>query len=214
MRLGLATGEWTSQKLPEATQYYASLHSIVLSSDGKSIIYVKMQSPGQVLRIFEYNLETGKEKELYRLKKPGSISGLCFSRDFRSLAFLQTEYGEQAEEAIFLLQVLDMESGKVHTAYSGPVELGEPVFSPDERDILVYCRDESGWQKGVGLVPAAGGDLRRLKLGMSWPRGADLNNRFISLDWSPDGKQIALTAWSIKEEMYLLKNVIPASKKK
>lgn len=60
----------------------------------------------------------------------------------------------------------------------------------------------------------AGGALKKLKNDISWPEGAGFKHGFVSSNWSPDGKQIAFTARSIKEEVYLMKNVILASHKK
>jgi hypothetical protein len=212
MKLDLATGAWTSRSLPDAARVSAS---IVIEGGGKSIVFAQWPSSTGGVSIRAHDLETGAEKCLYwpDSAKCFGLNALRFSRDFGHLVFIQEEQAEETASPISVLKVLDMGSGEARTVYAGPAKVGGPAFSPDAQELLVFFEDESGWQQGLGLIPAAGGDLRRLKLDMNWPLGIDLHNRFVSLDWSPNGKQLALTTWTAQEETYLLKNIIPKERR-
>jgi len=210
----LASGEWKTRVLPEAAK---GSPSIILDRTGGSIIYGKGSSQERDPGIIENNLGTGEERYIYRPERSNNIriSGLRFSSDFRSLAFMQAEYDKPGENPRTLFQVVDMESGRVRTAYTGQVELGELVFSPDGRDLMVHGLDfdPSGYGKALAVIPSAGGPPKKLKIEMSWPQGLELSCRLVSHDWSPDGKQIAFTVYSLKEEMFLLRNIIPKDRK-
>jgi len=205
-RLDLASGKWTSFSLPGFFFDYAR--------DGRSLLY-GVESHTADPGIVERDLGTGEEKYIFRLETSGNdaVQGLRFSKDFGRLVFWTWTFSK-ANGDLHVIRTFDVGSGAIRTVYSGPEAAYSPSWSPDGRSLLVYCCDESGWQKDVALIPAEGGPLQRLHIDMNWPSGSGLYGRFTSLDWSPDGTQIALSVWSSIAKDYILKNIIPAAEKK
>ena len=205
-KLDFASGEWSPFSLPGSIFDWGP--------DGKSVFYAldayKVSEP----RIVERNLGTGEEKCIYRIDKARDedINGLRLSRDFRWLQFSQWTF-TKPNNYVYQIQTLDLESGQMRTAFSGSDVEGVPSWSPDGRYLLVYYGENSGWQKDIALIPAAGGPMQKLKIDLNWPEGGGIYGRFTSLDWSPDGTKIALSVWSSIEQTYLLKNVIPKDRR-
>ena len=87
-----------------------------------------------------------------------------------------------------------------------------PVLSPDGQTLLggVHGDNIYPMAKDLGLLSIAGGPPRELKIDMDWPTDDGFVHGINSWDWSPDGKKIAFTTWSVKEELFLMKNVLPA----
>ena len=217
MILDLDSGEWKTHPLPNFL--YAATH-MEWSRDGRSVFYGNLgevTDPGVV----EWNLETGEERYVYRPEKPGNFdfSSLRPSKDRQWLAFHQENREAPGPTTLRQILALKTDTGEVRKIYAGTDGVGSPVWSPDGRSLLVLCGIEPstytvGMARELGILPVSGGPLKKLKIDIHWPTGPGFDHGFVSTDWSPDGKRIAFTARSAKEEIYLMKYVIPASAKK
>jgi Tol biopolymer transport system component len=216
--LNLATGEWKTQPLPNIPYAFTCTE---WSRDGGSFLYANhwaLTDPG----IVERNLETGDERYIYRPERGKNYLfwGLRRSRDNKWLVFHQdVQKGEDAgrnqagDEQIL---ALELETGKVRTIYAG-ADIGDAAWSPDGRYLLVLNAVEGQMDydlaRELGIVPFSGGPMKKLKIDVDWPAGAGFKHGFTSPDWSPDGKQIAFTARSVRDEVFLKRNIMPASRK-
>jgi len=214
--LDIASGEWKTYLLPDMP--YSPTH-IEWGRDGKSIYYTlqgDVADPG----IVEYSLETEKQRFVYRPEKGEDwrFSSLRRSRDHQWIVFHQESHVGPGPTKLRQVLALKIETGEIRKIYAGTDGVGSPVWSPDGRTLLVLYGIEASWTRDKGrelaFVPAASGPLKQMKLDVSWPVGSDFKHGFVSPDWSPDGTQIAVTALSVNEEIYMIKNVIPANRKK
>jgi Tol biopolymer transport system component len=208
--LDIDTGEWKRQMVPDIPYAYFYME---WSGDGKSVFYVNngaRTDPGVV----ERNLETAAERYIYKAAESYIcwFSGLRLSRDRKRLVFHQMDVVEPGSVVQSQILSLDLETGLTRTIYSGKEPIAEPVWSPDGRNILVLTDSPDGgvpeMGKYLGILPAAGGPLKILKIDMNWPEGPRFRHGFIAPDWAPDGKEISFTARSMREEVFLMKNVI------
>ena len=196
-RLTLASGEWKSWPLP--TTIWTRIE---WSRDGQAFLYAKhgpgISEPG----ILERNMATGAERYLFRSHPAQEgmavFRGLKFSRNQQWLAF------QSDNKQIITVEV---ETGKTLTIPSEQALMG-PAWSPSGEQLLVLgaLDNKTGTATAVFVVPAAGGPLKKLPLGNNVPK----DSHFRSADWSPDGKQVALTVLGWKSEAFLIKNVIQA----
>ncbi len=187
--LNLETGAWKSWSIP-----VLSWTRTAWNKEGTSFLYIRngQDNPG----IIERNAETGAER--YVLKQGGVKRGLKFSRDYSQLAFT---IGNTRTA------LLDMETGKHRILTSE--HRGGLTWSPDGRYLICTGnRDKLWFPTGLFILSATDGSARRLDL--EFPEGYN----FFDPTWSPDGKQIAFMAQSMKTELFLMKNIIPESLKK
>jgi Tol biopolymer transport system component len=163
--------------------------------DGSAFLYTKHGFNSDEPGIIEHNLETGKERYIYRADKSGdyAIRGLKFSRDHKWLAF---RMGNS-------IMVLDTETGNAIPA--NEKGFSYPAWSPDSKQILV--RGIPGKQDRsteLNVLPASGGAGKKIDIG-SLPKGAKIRR----VDWSPDGNRITFTVFKGQLTTLLLKNIIP-----
>jgi len=213
--LDIDRGEWKTYLLSDFP--YSPPH-IEWSLDGMSVFYEnrgEVTDPG----IIERNLETGKQRYVYRPEQEGNFrfSSLRCSRDHQRLVFHQENRDGPSSMTFYDVIALEIETGDVKKIYSGTDGVGAPVWSPDGRNLLVLSGikpsiEGEGMGRELGIIPVAGGLLKKLKIDINWSTGLGFRHGFVSPDWSPDGKQIAFTARSVKEELFLMKNVISKNK--
>jgi len=214
--LDISSGEWKTSLLPDIPYTYAHIE---WSLDPRSVYYTNHWAVTDT-GIIERSLETGKERYIYRpdqIKNCG-FSSLRSSPDHKRLVFHQENREGPGPTTFRQILTLEVETGEVRKVYSGTDGVGEPVWSPDGKNLLVLSGIEAAtWQQGMarelGIIPVAGGPLKKLKIDITWPSEAGFKHGFVSPDWSPDGKQIAFTARSLKEEVFLMKDVIPKDRR-
>ncbi len=195
-RLTFANEEWKAFSIP--IEWWTSIE---WNFDGSAFIYTKHSFNSDEPGIIEHNLGTGQERYIYTADNSsrGAIRGLKFSQDRKWLTFRKTHTTEEKSS----IMVLEIETGKVHTASDRGFSY--PAWSPDAGKILVRGRSGSRSRpRELFVLPASGGAEKRIDIG-SLPKGAELRR----LDWSPDGRRIAYTLLTGQLTTRLMKNPIP-----
>jgi Tol biopolymer transport system component len=168
----------------------------VWALDGKSIFYsgADADTKGFVIRVRD--LETMREKELYRAP---SISNLALSTDGRQLAFTTWDPGTKSQA----LKILPTGAGEPRELLR--LKKAEGITSiawmPDGHHLLLG-KDVKGPATELWRIRTAGGEPQRLGLAME---------RLQHLGVHPDGRRIAFTAGSPKQEVWVLENFLPAA---
>ncbi len=216
-QLNLAAGDWKPVALPKIHSYYIYME---WGREPGSIYYTNNDSPADT-GIVERNLMTGVEKYIYRPEagKNHYYNGLRLSRDRKSLAIRIDEETKPGSGTSSQLIVLDLDTGRARTVYSGKGWIGDVGWSPDGKFVLATLPKETGeaaseLDSDLTIISVTQGSPKKLKIEMDWPAKSGLKHHYAKPDWSPVGKQIAFTAVSSKEEIFLMKNVIPEDKLK
>ena len=164
------------------------------STDGKEVFYIR-RGGDKPRRIMMYNLETDKEKELYRegVGRQGldvSPDGrqLLFAKDDKILMVIAVEDGEPRE----LLRLQDTES------------IRGIAWTPDGRYVL-FVKRGSG-QLELWRVPAEGGEPQTL-LAKELKGLGDLED----ISVHPDGRQVAFDVTRENQELWVMENFLPES---
>jgi Tol biopolymer transport system component len=114
----------------------------------------------------------------------------------------------------FHIVVLGLDTGIARTVFSSKEWIGGLAWSPDGTHILASLERggasrASGLAADLAVISVAQGTSTNLKIDVDWRGESGLRRELVAPDWSPDGRQIAFTAASEKEEIYLKKNVMP-----
>lgn len=156
------------------------------------------------------DLETGREKELYRAASPATVSHLAVSPDGQWLAFLW-QGAEAAKTALKVISVTGGEARELINLSTGePSPYGQPVFelawTPDSRHIIYAPPAGQKPKFELWRISAEGGEPQGLGLTMEGllPYGLSVH---------PDGQRIAFTAGTlVREEVWVLENFLPPLK--
>ncbi len=205
-RIDVQTGSVTPIVQTDFIRGYNRIESPAWSPDGRVIFE---RRPPQ--RILTRNLETGEEKELYRPVPPAQVhhwptSNLAVSPDGQRLAFVWTDAKNvERTTAPMVLPTAGGEPRELLRAQE-PERISVPGWMPDSRHII-YARSVSGEKRKFELwrISAEGGEPQKLGLVMEGlePYGLSVH---------PDGKRIAFTAGTEREEVWVLKNFLPPVK--
>jgi Tol biopolymer transport system component len=184
LRIDVQTGAITA--IPKTGIF---VRQAMWARDGKSVFY----SGGgmDTSAIFVRNLETGREKELYRTR---SIDrSLALSPDGQQLAFSAQDGGTQS----WVLKALPVAGGEPRELLriKDPERITTIAWMPDGRHLLFGKGDEM-WR-----IPVAGGEPQRLGLAMDRLRGLSVH---------PDGRRIAFTSGAPEIEVWVMENLLPA----
>ena len=207
-RIDVQTGSVTP--LVQTTAAIAGIDSPAWSPDGRAI-FERRPPLGDRSRIVTRDLETGEEKELYRAVPPARVhhwptSNLAVSPNGQRLAFVWTD--AKAVGKTFALMVLPTAGGEPRELLRAqePAVISVPTWTPDSRHIM-YARTVYGEKPRFELwrISAEGGEPQKLGLVME-----ELEPYGLSVH--PDGKRIAFTAGTEREEVWVLKNFLPGPK--
>ncbi len=194
-RLSLDPEKWetTPIKVEEWTQFE-------WSGSGNSIFLSKTGYADKGAGIVELDLETEKERYVYR---PNQDTGAVFirqlkcSRDFKQLTFLENNSN---------LMVVNLETGESHIA---ALDVGYASWSSDGKKMLTdgtYAQENS--KQCMFICPASGGPVKKIDLSQNLPVKSSIRVP----DWSPDGKKIVFTLRTDVINVTLFRNIIPTVK--
>ena len=166
------------------------------SSDDKAV-YFRRNAEG-FHSIVALDLESGAEREIYRVELSSNIQHLDLSADDREIAFVS---GEGDGRAILALSPLGGEPRTILPLPAG-VRITTLAWSRDGRDIYFgrSSPEVSDGKAELWRVRAKGGAPEPLGLSMEGLR---------DLRFHPDGQRIAFAAGEYSEEVWVLENFLP-----
>ncbi len=166
----------------------------VFSKDGKQIYYLRDRS------IMALNLETGRERELYRANS--DIYRLACSPDGRRLAFFEASQAGDPT-VVKTIPASGGEPRELFTLQEGKSFRGGVGISwtPDGRHVVVGGQDADDEPDELWSIPATGGEPRKLNLGV----------KVSHLALHPDGRRIAFTRSDPKggSQIWVMENFLP-----
>jgi hypothetical protein len=156
--------------------------------------------PGDLksLRLIRRDLDTGDDTELHRTQSTGiGFFGLTVSSDGSKLAF-----SVNVADRRRALMVMRTDGGSPREIYRTTVDdlshHGAMIWTKDGKHLIVTARCGPGGQQ-LCAIPAEGGDLRPLGLGMS-----DITTRMIA----SDGRRLAITHETRSPELWAIRNLL------
>lgn len=141
------------------------------SPDGQSIAFLRILKSGPA--VFVVPVKGGPEKEI-----TAASSGVSWSPDGKTLAICSV-IGKEDSGSVVLLR-LDSGERRRLTEAKPPIRDREPAFSPDGKSI-VFLRSLSTSARDLYVVPAAGGEARRLTFD---------NRPIFGAAWTADSREI------------------------
>ena len=178
------------------------------SPDARKIYYYQMRtlSGHQVLVVFQRELASGVERELYQAG-PWFVASL--SADGKKLYYRQGKaYVSEPSALPAGLIERDLASGFEKELMRG--NFGGVALSPDGRYIATSAADLATKSKSIMLVPVAGGETRtlmRVALPQSvidrWVLAKNLNQlNTLSVLWAPDSRSLVVEHTQAKPEQW------------
>ena len=165
------------------------------AADGKAIFYVPEDgSRSSEIRFRE--LETGREKKLYRPASPSRIRHLARSPDARWLAFGSSSGDYAPGEALLVLPTAGGDPREGLSVQKGG--LSGVGWTPDGRQLFFSRAGESAPE--LWRIPLEGGQRQKLESPANWQGGVSLH---------PDGRRIAFTAGKTRSEIWVMENFLP-----
>jgi len=195
LRLNLATEKWETIRIPVEGEWSV----FEWSANGKAFFYAKKGHADMGAGIIERDLKTGEERYVYRPKRRANFRWLKCSRDYKWLAFLESNTK---------VMVVNLETGESHLAAK---DVGPPSWSSDGQKIMAMRAYKFGAKehlKSLFVLPSSGGPVKEFDLSKSLPKMGSI----MTQDWSPDGKQVVLEFRQSIGDVVLYKNVIPEGK--
>jgi Tol biopolymer transport system component len=169
------------------------LGSAIWSSDEKGLFYVDRNNKAVLFR----DLDSGREKEVYRQQGNGSPGYLALSPDGRWLAFAAAGLSQPASPALLVMPAGGGNPREVLKAGIGALE-----WTPDGSQLL-FRQGSELWR-----IPAEGGEPRRL--GLTSHTGGFSSGASLSVH--PDGRRIAFSSGEQNIEVWVLENFLPGLK--
>lgn len=199
-RVDVETGQ---ESLVFEATYQTIWPLVAIAPDGKTLFYTRSEPDADPamnrLRLLRRSMETRTETDLYRAVSDGAgFFGLSISPDGRRLVFMANVGPNQRH-----LMTLSTDGGTPVVVYRGGYGNPQPqaaVWTRDGKHILIKAED--GPQRTrVWAVPADGGPARKL----------DLATQGIGkMDLSPDGSQLVFSGTKRKQELWVIKNLLPS----
>ncbi len=154
-RIDAQTGEVTPIVLeePDSHVFFASP---ALLPDGKRLAYIRgdYEAGGEI--IVMRDLETGREKELFRSAPPLKIGGIYLLPDGKRLLY------HEAEKEIIVMR--DLETGREKELFRSalPLKIRGKALSPDGRQLALLLLEKETRSTVLKVLPVAGGDASEL----------------------------------------------------
>ncbi len=178
------------------------------SLDGKAIFYRLRNRGEKIDSIMVRDLQSGREKELYRTKLPAYLSHLGLSRDGQYLAFYWANPNTGEPSAI---RVIPAEGGEPRELYQFQKAAlpGHMRFewTPDDKAILFTMPVA---KNPSDLVQETEFQLMRISAEGGEPSTLSLTeDRLRQVQLHPDGRQIVFTAGQTKAEVWVMEDFLP-----
>jgi Tol biopolymer transport system component len=193
-------------EVPEGTVWWYGIGA-EWTRDGESILYSQYDKNLREGRLVRRELESGRERELYR-DSLLTTRLLAVSPDGERLVFGVRSSMDGNESTISgggRLMIMDLQSGGVRElcAIGGPGRLGSLQWTPDGEQVLFAMRDAEDRSTSVWHVPSDGGDPEEL-----WPfEEAHFGHFGADFRLSPDGRKIAYTTYHQEFEAWAMENL-------
>lgn len=179
------------------------------SHDRKSIFYVRNNKPHKLCQLLVRDLESGKEKEIYRAPTWAERFTISLSPDGKWLALINYKGLEKKERS---LKIIPATGGEPRVLHTFEQESNWPVFTawtPDSKSILFSKKadKENDIKTDLWRIPVEGGEHQRLGLTMA---------QFNFLSVHPKGGNIVFSSFgpTLKEsELWVMENLIPKKTK-
>jgi Tol biopolymer transport system component len=181
------------------------------SKSRNSIYYLRVKpiAEGSYIfnnRIINYDLETGREKEIGTFQSVNSTHELfCISPDSKKLAFVQRDI-DQNTDIIYIIPATGGNFKKVCILDLDKYMVRELAWTPDNRFILFSSMDMSEDKCELMRVPTEGGEPEMLGISMH-------GISYVSIH--PNGRQIAFSAHGSTRrppEIWVMENFLPKEK--
>jgi Tol biopolymer transport system component len=166
-----------------------------ITRDGKSLVYLAMNIVSGSQSIVVRDLQGGQEKVV---TEPAPMpTGMALSPDGQQVA-VTTADEASGKQAVVVVPVAGGAAREIYTVDKPRSLLRFPFWTPDGKEIVcgVGLQDKTeAW-----LVPAAGGDPRKLAIPMTG---------MTDLSFHPDGQRVAFSAARSQSEVWVLENFLP-----
>lgn len=173
----LQTGQEREIPSPEL----ANLYRLRWFPDGRSILVHGLKKKGR-WGFYKIDTQTGDVSGIVQEEPDIGITDPAgISPDGKTIFYRRIIISKKLHQIL----ARDIETGQEREIYSlaAPALVMNPVLSPDGRHIVFFVDDQQ--KRALLVVPVSGGEAREL-LRVSPPE----NINYISLTWTPDGKQI------------------------
>jgi len=181
------------------------------SLDGKTIFYLREDFTKDSSSIVRHELETGREKELYRAIFPSFVNTFAVSPDGRQLVF---RVGDENYAILDVLKIIPVGEGEPRELLRATVPENHDIsgltgiaWAPDGKYILFgRFTGEPQAEQPVRLLRMAvdGGEPQHLGLVM---------HRIWAVRIHPNGDRIAFTAGDVKPEVWVLEDFVPSDER-
>ena len=174
-----------------------------MSPDGKTLYFDRNDPKARTMRLMARDLESGREKELFRTEPPARISGSALSPDGRQFV-LSIMPGRAAPEGP-VLKTLSTAGGQpkelIRFNISERLRAVGVTWMPDSRNVIFWKWFQGFKDLELWRIPTEGGEPRRL-----WLRKALGRMRI-----HPDGQHVAFYDRSTTRGVWVMENFLPES---
>jgi serine/threonine protein kinase/Tol biopolymer transport system component len=168
--------------------------AVTFSPDGERIAFLRQSSSDASSRILVAQADGSNERAIASLPLPG-YADPAWAPDGKYIAAAVVDPGGQDLGRIVLL---DPNSGKEKTVFSGTAIVAKPVWLPDgEHLVLIFHDLSSDWNGQVGEIALSSGKLHRIT--------NDLNSYSnLTLAVTKDGKQLIAVQNTLDSAVYTM----------
>ncbi len=184
-RIDAQTGEVTPIVVDEPGSH-VFFASPALLPDGKRLAYIRGDWEAKKEIIVMRDLETGREKELFRSAPPLQIGGIALLPDGKRLLY----GGDEAEKEIFVMR--DLETGREKELFRSapPLQIIGGALSPDGRQLALTLLEKETRSTVLKVLPVAGGDASELVRAKEPETIVGGRGFGVSVTWTSDSRYV------------------------
>ncbi|MHC4555795.1 MAG: hypothetical protein ACYS80_00670, partial [Planctomycetota bacterium] len=174
-----------------------------MSPDGKTLFFDRDDPNSKTMCLVARNLESGGEKELFRVVPPARLTGKALSPDGQWFV-LSTIVPSPTRPATRVLQIISATGGEprelIQFDKSERLWAVGVAWMPDSQDVLFWKWFLGGKDRELWRISADGGEPQKL-----WAR-----KTLGHLRVHPDGQRIAYNSRVTTSEIWVMENFLPA----